>query len=188
MGQQLKASFLMSPIALGVSMALLSGCSDQEEAIMVDSVADCTSKTSLTQQQCEAAYQSAETEAARTGPKYATQAMCAAEFGYQQCHQNSSGFFTPFMTGFLVSQVMNSSSYFAPVYRYNRPYSNYHNKIMTADGYVLGDSSSGRYKVSSAQMKPKPTVTKTVSRGGFGSTASAKSSWGGGSKSGSWGG
>lgn len=185
-----RPSFWLTPIALGVTTALLSGCSDQEEAVLVESVDDCVYKTSLNQQQCEAAYKDAEAEAARTGPKYADQASCEAEFGYERCYRHNTGLFMPFMAGFMVSQVINSSSrYYPPVYRYQRPYSDYHNKIMTADGHILGNwgSSSRKYKVSSKDFKPKPTVTKTVSRGGFGSTASAKSSWGGGRSSGGWG-
>ncbi len=60
---------------------------------------------------------------------------------------------------------------------------------MTADGQVVGKAGrTSTYKVSKSSLKPKPVVTKTVSRGGFGSVASAKSSWGGGKRSGSWGG
>ena len=43
-------------------------------------------------------------------------------------------------------------------------------------------------RVSEKSLKPKPTVSKTMSRGGFGSSVRAKSSWGSSTKKGGWGG
>ncbi len=184
-----RKGFMFNSLALGVAVAL-TGCSQSEQVRVVESVEDCQVSTDLTIEQCEAAYQKAVLEAERTGPKYNNARSCEAEFGYDQCHRTSSGFFTPFMTGYLVSSMIGNMGRQAynPVYTYNRPYSSYHNKIMTADGSILGRAGRTSYKVNKSMVsKRKPTVSRTVSRGGFGSVASAKSSWGGGSKS-SWGG
>jgi uncharacterized protein YgiB involved in biofilm formation len=58
---------------------------------------------------------------------------------------------------------------------------------MTADGTVIGKAGQSTYRVNKSAMKAKPTATRTISRGGFGAMASAKSSWGRG-KTGGWGG
>lgn len=180
--------FSMRPLAFGVAAAL-AGCAQKEEVKVVASVEDCSANTSLDEQQCEAAYQRALAEAERTGPKYANREQCESEF--TNCQHTASGFWMPLMAGFMVGSMLNDRDhrygYYNPVYRYSRPYSSHYNRIMTADGTVIGKYGKSSYSVDSSAMKPKPTVTRTVSRGGFGSVASAKSSWGGG-RSGGWGG
>ncbi|MCO1333326.1 DUF1190 domain-containing protein [Microbulbifer sp. OS29] len=193
MRKRVGANFLLRPLALGVAAALV-GCSSDEEVKVVSSVDDCVTKTQLDKAQCEAAYQRALDEAERTGPKYSRAAQCEAEFG--SCHQSSGGFWMPLMTGFMVASMLNDrdrgyySSGYNPVYRYSG--SRYRDRLMTADGQVIGNYGRSSYKVGKSAMEPKPKVTKTVSRGGFGAVASAKSNWGGGrSSSGSsrsWGG
>ncbi len=185
--------FLQRHLALGMAVATLAGCSNQEEVSIVNSVAECAANTELNIGECEAAYQKALDEAERTGPKYNSNAQCETEFGPGQCTQSrSGGIFMPMMTGFMVGQMLSGNnryrgSSFNPVYRYNRPNSSLHNRIMTADGTVIGTSGQRSYRVDKSTMKAKPTATRTISRGGFGSVASAKSNWGGG-RSSSWGG
>jgi len=194
MRKGLKKRFLQHPLALGITVATLAGCGNQEEVNVVSSVEECASKTELNLEECEAAYQKAVAEAERTGPKYNSRAQCEAEFGRGQCGASRSGsVFMPMMAGFMVGQMLSGSNNYGgasynPVYRYNRPYSSLHNRIMTADGTVIGRPGQSSYRVSKSSMKSTPTVPRTVSRGGFGSVASAKSSWGGGRRSGGWGG
>ena len=181
--------FVMRPLALGVAAALV-GCAPKEEVKVVTSVEDCVNNTQLDEQKCEAAYKRALAEAERTGPKYGSRGLCEAEF--ENCREGGNGFWMPLMTGFMVGAILNDRDrdyrgYYNPVYRYSRPYSNYYDRLMTADGEVIGRSGKTSYTVDRSSTKPKPTVTRTVSRGGFGSVASAKSSWGGG-RSGGWGG
>lgn len=179
---------LMRPLTLAVASITLAACgSSEEEAQIFSSIEDCKADTTLTEAQCEVAYKEALREAERTGPKYSSQAACEAEFGYDQCNRSSQGsYFSPFMTGFLVSSVLNSgNNHYNPVYRY--PQRGSADRIMTADGRIIGNVGQRSYRVDKSNLKPKPTVTRTVSRGGFGSVASAKSNWGGGKKS-SWGG
>ncbi|MEJ2610894.1 MAG: DUF1190 domain-containing protein [Candidatus Thiodiazotropha sp.] len=190
--------FKLRPIVMGVAVALVSGCSsDKQQVAVVKSPEDCAAKTELTPEQCEAAYKQALIEAERTGPKYTSRQLCEAEFGAGQCSPNSTGSsFIPLMAGFMVGQALSNrgdSNYgsYNPVYRYQRPFSSLNNQIMTSDGSVIGSYGQRSYSVSKSNLKPKPTVTKTVSRGGFGAVASAKSSWGGGRSSGrfsGWGG
>ncbi len=192
-----RKKYFFSPLAISVAAISVSGCSSPEQIKVVTSVEDCMSTTSLSLQECEAAYQRAIAEAERTGPKYSSQRSCEAEFGYEGCHRTSSGFFSPLIAGFIIREIIDEVGDAAtarmrygrnPVYKYNRPYSKHHDQIMTTDGTIIGKAGKSNYKVPKSTLsKRKPTVTKTVSRGGFGSVASAKSSWGGG-KSRGWGG
>lgn len=188
MRKELAARPLLKPLTLAIASITLAACGEKEEQVqIVSSVEDCTANTSLTLAQCEVAYQQALEEAARTGPRYTSQAACEIEFGYDQCNRTSQGFFMPFMAGYMVSNLLNSASYaYNPVYHYRNGRSSYNDRMMMADGTVLGRAGQRSYSVAQSNLKPKATPTRTVSRGGFGSIASAKSSWGGGKSS--WGG
>jgi uncharacterized protein YgiB involved in biofilm formation len=167
-----------APLSIAVA-AVLTGCSDSSEQVkFVTDVDDCVRNTSLDQQACELAYQKAIEEAEKTSPKYSSLANCEAEFGVPGCHSTSNGMFVPFMTGFLVSSALNSfdrNHYYHPVYTYR---SSYGSSRVLSDGTPLYRDGS-MYTVPKDTMKSsKPAVTKTMSRGGFGSKASAKASWG----------
>lgn len=186
--------FRKRPIRLKPLAALIAtlfvGCSARQDAQVVASVPDCANNTKLTLQECEAAYQKALAASEKTAPKYATENQCEAEFGADQCTKGRTGSFMPFMTGFLVSSLLDfSRNYFNPVYQYRGPGAA-HGRIMTPHGQILGPAGHRRYKVRNETLtKPIPTVQRTVSRGGFGSQAAAKSNWGGSSRrSGGWGG
>ncbi|ASP37778.1 hypothetical protein CHH28_03405 [Bacterioplanes sanyensis] len=175
----------------------LAGCSSSEPVTMVVSIDDCQEKTALSEAQCEFAYKQALAEAERTAPKFQDERDCEDQFGFHNCTRSSEGFFTPAMTGFLVAEIIDEigdayrTKYYSPVFR------NEYRRATLADGTELTYASGGQgsYRVPKSANKPKATVkkvypkgTKTINRKGFGSTASAKSSWGGGSSSRSWGG
>ena len=175
-----KRMFMLAPLSLAV-MAGCSGGSASEQVTFVTSVEDCTSATQLTLQECTTAYEEAVKEAESTAPRYQNQRDCQAEFG--NC-ESRGGFFMPFMAGYIVSNIMSDS--FDRSRRYSNSYPSYmyrgngqfRDKIMTSDGYVVGSPGQRNYNVSKEALKSKPAVTRTISRGGFGATASAKSNWG----------
>ncbi|MFT5172150.1 MAG: hypothetical protein ACI8W7_000314 [Gammaproteobacteria bacterium] len=179
-------SFVLRPLVTAIAAVTLSACGSQEEVAVVSSVAECSANTKLSRADCESAYKKAQAEAARTGPKYASSRNCEAEFGRGQCRQQSGGVFMPLMAGFMVGQLLSNS--YNPVYRYNNMLSPNYNRIMTADGGIVGKAGQRSYRVDSDSVKPKPRTTRTISRGGFGAIASAKSNWGGGRSSRGWGG
>ncbi|WP_419174269.1 DUF1190 domain-containing protein [Desulfosediminicola sp.] len=186
LGNTLK-KVLINGSAIAISGAFIAGCSDSsEEAIVIKSIDDCLTKTDMNEEQCTAAYRQAEEEALRTAPRYSSSDSCQAEFGIGGCRPIGN-YFMPAMAGYLFGRAMDRS-HPATVYRYNRPFSANHDKFMTADGMVLGSAKQGSFRVSKSTYKAKPKVTRTVSRGGFGSKASAKSSWGSSSSRSSWGG
>ena len=159
---------------------------------MFTSVEDCTNSNPEFAAQCETAYNEALVEAQRTGPKYNSQRDCESEFGANQCtyvRRDSGSFFMPFMAGYMLSNLMSPRGYYSqPMFTSYSRHSSYRNRWIGADGYDFGDYRRRTMRVSEKSLKPKPTVTKTMSRGGFGSSVRAKSSWGSKSKRGGWGG
>lgn len=190
-------SFILAPISLAVLTACSSGNSD-ETVNFVTSVEDCTTSTTLSQAECQTAYEKAVQDAEATAPRYQSERDCVNEFG--QC-ESRGGFFMPFMAGYIVSGIVgNIGDSMDRKRRYNHSYptymyrgsGNYRNKLMTSDGFVVGSPGQRSYKMPREALAPKPAVTRTISRGGFGAKASAKSNWGSskarsGSRSG-WGG
>ncbi len=175
-------SFVLAPL----SLAVMVGCSsDTTETVkFVESVEDCTSSTELTFDECEAAYEQARLDAQATAPRYRYERDCENEFG--TCEQRG-GFFIPFMAGYIVSEVIDEvGDAYERKHRYKHSYPTYlyrgggqfRNKYMTTDGMVIGSPGKNSYRVNRDVLKPKPKVTRTISRGGFGSAASAKSNWG----------
>ena len=191
-----RKGWIKSPLAFAVASVMLSGCSRSEKVVVVKDVDECVAKTSLDYNQCEVAYQKALTEAERTAPRFNNINDCAAQFGQDNCQRSSGGFFIPFMAGWMVSSVVDSlSSHSRYGYHYNPVFEHYNRDrgrgYYTAGGSRLstvGDGYMSAPKSSVSDKQPRGKVYRTASRGGWGSTASAKSSWGGGGKSGGWGG
>jgi uncharacterized protein YgiB involved in biofilm formation len=188
----MRKSFSVKPLALGVTAIFLSACGDKQEAAVFTSVNDCTDTHPEFAEKCKTAYEDALREAQRTGPKYNSQRDCESEFGNNRCNvvRNESGsFFMPFMAGYMLSNLMSPRGYYSqPMFSSNARNSSYRNRWVGADGYDFGDNRRRSMRVSENSLKPKPTVTKTMSRGGFGSSVRAKSSWGSSTKKGGWGG
>ena len=191
---RMRKGFSVKPLALGVASVILSGCGgEKEDATIYTSLEDCKQDFPDAVERCEAAYQTAVDEAMRTSPRFSSEYDCEHEFGPNQCQyvNNSSGsFFMPFMAGYMVSSLLSTNRYYSqPLYTsysYNSPF---RSRWITADGYVFdGDIRKRKYRVNKDVYKPKPTVNRTMKRGGFGSSVRAKSSWGSSSRKGGWGG
>ncbi|WP_018983072.1 DUF1190 family protein [Salinimonas chungwhensis] len=191
---RMRKSVAVKPLAVGVAGMFLSACTDnRQQADIYTSVEDCTSANPDATQECQAAYQQAVEEAARTSPKFSTVSDCEYEFGDNQCRQVSTdngSFFMPFMAGYMVSQLLSPRSYYSqPLFTSSSRYSPFRSRWVTADGHIFsGDVRKRNYRVNSSTFKPKPTVSRTISRGGFGSSVRAKSAWGSRSRSSGWGG
>lgn len=189
---RMRKGFSPKPLAIGIAAVFLSACGDKQEAHVYVDVDDCVNQNPEQSESCKTAYQDALKEAQRTGPKYNSQRDCEAEFGASQCNRvqsGSSSFFMPFMAGYMLSNLMSPRGYYSqPMYSSFSRNSSYRNRWIGADGQDFGDNRNRSMRVSEKSLKPKPTVNKTISRGGFGSSVRAKSSWGSSSKRGGWGG
>lgn len=185
------------PLAVAIAAISIAGCSSKEDVKLVTSVEQCYSDTDLTRQQCQEAYARAVKTAECTGPKYTSLAECEKQHGSNACQssKNSSGssIFLPMVAGFMVGQMLsdNRGYYnYNPIYRNDtRYYDRYrgYNRDLDIDINTRSDQyrSGSKYSTTSSTQSKQTT---TASRGGFGSKASAKSSWGGGKSSGGWGG
>lgn len=198
-----KPAFELTRLATLVGGAIaLTGCgSDNTEARIYPSTDACKADYPEHVEVCEAAYRQAVAEAAKTAPKFRTENDCEAEFG--QCVSNGNNWFMPALAGFMLANVLDDLDdrrrcppgayasyggcrYSTPVFTgYGRLYGGYYG----SDGTLYGKVRPGKFttvKVDRDAFKPKPAVTRTLSRGGFGSKAAAKASWG--SSRSSWGG
>lgn len=180
-----------TPAVTVAAIVLVSGCSDNaKEMNIYSSAADCINDNPQYAEQCRAAYQDSLEDAASTAPKYKTRADCILEFGEEMCVKSpQNNWFMPAMAGFMFGQMMNNRSYQQqPVFTSTNPRSRNYGGWTSSDGYSYGkQSATSKVYVPTQQLKKKPAVTRTISRGGFGSKAAAKSSWSR-SSSKSWGG
>ncbi|AJQ92073.1 DUF1190 domain-containing protein [Gynuella sunshinyii] len=191
-----RSSHAVKPLALAIATTTLVACSSKEEAIVYRDVNQCIEQNPSNEAACQAAYQEALQKAQDSGPKYNTRSDCEVDFGANNCTPyNASGhsWFMPAMAGFMLANLLDRNNYrSAPLYTSYSYGSPAYGRWTTVDGNVYGSSRSyGSVRVDNDAFKSKPKVTRTISRGGFGSTVSAKSSWGGSSKSSSrssWGG
>ncbi|CCE22320.1 MULTISPECIES: DUF1190 family protein [Methylotuvimicrobium] len=193
--------FWLKPVALAVAGVMLNACSDEErDARVYTSLDVCKSENPQYAADCEAAYRKAQEEAAKTAPKYASRQDCESEFGLNRCttypHASGQNWFMPAMAGFMFARALdfNRGYQSQPVFTSYRRSSPFYNNWVTADGRSYGSNRSTNVTVGSDAFQSKPPVTRTISRGGFGSTVAAKSSWSGSSstrsssRSSGWGG
>lgn len=148
-----------------------------EPAVPYSSLEDCKTANDVPDAECETAYASAQSEAARSAPRYATRTECEGQWGPDQCRPLNSGggsFFGPLATGFIIGQLVNGGGYrqSAPLYRDREgEYSNGY-----GGGYLYRDYRTGRTMTNAREHTPAArqmpsrvqSRTAVVSRGGFG--------------------
>ena len=185
--------FSLKPLTLAIAAATLVACDNVRDAKIYKDAAHCTEENPALWEACDAAYQKALADASRSGPKYQRESLCESEFGRDNCvpYRTTDGqnWFMPAMAGFLLAKALDRNNYdSSPLYTSYSRYSPAYGQWTTVDGNLHGNRRYGSIRVGDSTFKSKPAVTKTISRGGFGSTVSAKSSWGGSSYRGGWGG
>jgi uncharacterized protein YgiB involved in biofilm formation len=175
----------------------LSGCEDDRpNAVMFSSAEQCKDHAPEGAMdwvaQCTEAFTQAQEEHAKIAPRYDSLEVCETAHGSGNCYQpistenHGSGFFGPFMTGYLVSNILSSSSHSGVRGRALYPSSS-GKALFTSDGKKAGSVFGTKpFKVSkSVSAKPNlsspPKVlskTSVKSTGGFGSsrTVSSRSS------------
>lgn len=187
----------VKPLAFAIAAATLVACSSREPVVVYENAAQCAAQNPGRDAECEAAYTQAAETAVASGPKYNSLADCRAEFGAQNCvaQEGPSGqsWFMPAMAGFMLGQALDGGGrryQSAPLYTSYASRSPAYGRWTTVDGTSYGSRNNRTFKADKDAFKPKPAVTRTMSRGGFGSTVAAKSNWGGsqGRRSGGWGG
>lgn len=175
-------SYAIKPAALSVAVAGLVGCSGGRDAYIYETVTQCVNDHPSKFGSCETAYMQALNRSRINGKKYTDINACEKVYGDNSCERYLNSY-VPLMTGFMFSPYHSRGYY--PVYSSTYRHSPYYNRWGTIDGSYYPKTSGS--SVSKSNRKVALTK-KTMSRGGFGSTVSAKSSWGGSSSRGGWGG
>ena len=170
----------LKPIPLAIVIALsVTACGKQQKATVYRTPEECHADNPSKIKECDGAYQHASSEAERTAPKYRTKDDCESEFGGNQCtRQSGTGYFMPIMSGFLLASIIRDQRYHSsPMFTSYAPRSRVYGGWYGADGTNYGRSSERTVYADSRAFDSKPATSKTLSRGGFGSVAAAKSSW-----------
>lgn len=183
----MKRSRVIPLIALGSASIALVGCESQQQALVFENVEQCVQSMELPDSACQAEYDKALAAHQNSAPRFTDQKSCEEDFGAGRCSSYSAGgqsFFIPLMAGYMLASVVNSGqnyryggyggTYAQPLYRTRNDFgSNYR----TADNYQV-NSSGGKSSIPQSVSAPQ-TRAVTMSRSGFGSTASARGGWGG---------
>ncbi|WP_279025657.1 DUF1190 family protein [Gibbsiella quercinecans] len=178
-------NYRMAPVALAVSAVfMLAGCEKADETVsLYQNADDCSRSNPSMSEQCTTAYNNALKEAEKTAPKYATREDCVAEFGEAQCtqapaqagmaaeSQSSGSFWMPLMAGYMMGRMMGGAGFAQqPLFTSKNPASPTNGKFVDATGKNYGPATAGgrTMTVPKTAMAPKPAVTNTITRGGFG--------------------
>lgn len=196
-------------LSMAVAGALgLGGCSS-DEAMIYTNIYECKRENPSRAEMCRYAYEAAQEEAIFEAPRYGKRSDCEYDFGEGECRdvvaRNGIGFdYIPLVAAFMLPRGAfdydrddgfeldidyyrgdryRSKPLFTSRSRRSPAYGNW----VTGSGNSIGRTYSRTAVAKEGVFKSAPVQKKTLSRGGFGSTVKAKSSWGGSSKS-SWGG
>ncbi|MCO7507946.1 DUF1190 family protein [Serratia fonticola] len=186
-------SYRVAPVALAISAVfMLAGCEQADETVsLYKNADDCSTSNPSMSEQCTTAYNNALKEAERTAPKYATREDCVAEFGEAQCtqapaqagmaaeSQSSGSMWMPLMAGYMMGRMMGGGGYAQqPLFSSKNAASPANGKFVDASGKSYGPATAGgrSMTVPKTAMAPKPAVTNTVTRGGFGESVAKQTS------------
>ncbi|AKG68388.1 MULTISPECIES: DUF1190 family protein [Serratia] len=186
-------SYRVAPVALAISAVfMLAGCEQADETVsLYKNADDCSTSNPSMSEQCTTAYNNALKEAEKTAPKYATREDCVAEFGEAQCtqapaqagmaaeSQSSGSMWMPLMAGYMMGRMMGGGGYAQqPLFSSKNAASPANGKFVDASGKSYGPATAGgrSMTVPKTAMAPKPAVTNTVTRGGFGESVAKQTS------------
>ncbi|CAI1546554.1 DUF1190 family protein [Serratia fonticola] len=186
-------SYRVAPVALAISAVfMLAGCEQADETVsLYKNADDCSTSNPSMSEQCTTAYNNALKEAEKTAPKYATREDCVAEFGEAQCtqapaqagmaaeSQSSGSMWMPLMAGYMMGRMMGGGGYAQqPLFSSKNAASPANGKFVDASGKSYGPATAGgrSMTVPKTAMTPKPAVTNTVTRGGFGESVAKQTS------------
>lgn len=185
----MKTSSQLKLVLMGGASALLIGCGDEPtEALIFMNLEDCLKSPEATPAACSTSYRAALAQHEQTAPRYTTQNDCLGEFAAcQQIQSGGGSWFIPMMAGFMAARLLDQDRDRDYHYGYSSfGGGRYHSQplyrtLRDAD-WSTGDNRSvgsgwGKVKIESSKTWA-PKQSKTLSRGGFGSMASARGSWG----------
>lgn len=159
---------------------VLAGCESEPTGQVLSSVEQCRSQETVSVEQCEQAYLAARAEHERIAPRFESRVECDQQF--ENCvavEQGGQTVYHPpmggFLMGYLVGSALSPRGYYpvgaaSPLYRDYR--GGYYKPNGDFAGNRIGNVSGNKGKVA------LPARAVTVSRSGFGSSASARGGFG----------
>jgi len=174
---------------LGVlgTVGALSGCTEEQPAMVFNSLDECKASAITTPAVCQEGYDQALKNHGTTAPRFTSIADCEQDFGPGKCQalthsgSDTGSFFVPAFTGFMVARLLqnqNSGQYYSSSGYWGQPLYRTRNDSFgtwrTSDNATI--SGTGRVSVPSEVAHPA-TRAVTMSRSGFGSVSSARSSF-----------
>jgi uncharacterized protein YgiB involved in biofilm formation len=180
----MKRSRSIELVLMGTVPLLLSACDngDSQRTLAYKDLQQCVSEGKVSADVCEKAYADAVEAQYRDGPRYNTLAECQAQYGWDQCrpvHTSSGSWFMPALAGFMIGRALNGTDVYH--YHYWPGYGGGYSEPLyrsRGDRAEWRTASGERFGVG-ARGPASPTVAETLSRGGFGRSSVARSSWGG---------
>lgn len=164
---------------------LFASCAEQEQpALVFNNPQECKAAGLSSAEECEAEFAAAAALHPEVAPKYANRAECEADFGAEGCEAGpqeqarSGGFFMPFMTGYLIGNMLNRNSgnrsgmVSQPLYKASSD----PGAFRTGNNTVVSRG-TGLVQVNPSRVAPQ--AGGIVRRGGFGQQAAARTSLGG---------
>lgn len=153
-----KSRFRKRVIGVSLSVILLAGCEQADQKVSMYQNADQCVKAGQSVGQCEVSFKSAEADAIKTAPKYDKSSDCNAEFN--ECRYSSShSAWYPLMMGYM----MGPGGYSQPLY-------NNKGSFVDASGNNYGKNLNTTRMTTKSALFPKPAVTRTTTRSGFGAS------------------
>ncbi len=193
-----KRSRTVALFIVGAAAFALAGCRDEEvDAAAFPDLQSCTDAATaggaFSAQDCNVAFAAAQQLQAETAPRYDSKEVCEEQHGVGACGDEQqvtgtsggSGIFMPLLAGYLIGNMMSRGATAAPAVQ--PLYKTSDGKFTNATGTSTYQTNSGTGKLSAAQFtkapttlgKPPMTKATVVSRGGFGSAGSGRTSVGG---------
>ena len=166
-------------LAVSVALGLVACSPSPNNATMVfDSIEQCV-KNNFSSSVCSTHYENALMQHQKNKPKYESQRYCEEEF--RRCESNDNGTWSPYFDGFVLEQSNCNTNESGQCYRSSSSY--FFIGAFGSRGWYDGNGSyhgreSGANSKRKGRVENHKATTRTMSRGGFGSTAVAKSSWG----------
>lgn len=162
---------------MSISPFMLSACGEeQQNALIYPSVDACIKDQVLTSEQCQKEYANAQLEHEKSAPRFSSANECINEFGAGQCYQPSgSNYFLPLLAGYMIAKASGPRSYYGsaqPMYRSRYEPTTWR----TPSGYRVNPNQN--QSQPTAALPRSGLSSASLYRGGFGSHAAARSSWG----------
>lgn len=189
-----KSSMTRKSLALGTIAAAgltVAACDDAPSDQVFKSISDC-SRAGFSAFVCEKEFNEARARHEKTAPKFKTSDACEKQFGSNKCmvhsapgssagSATSSNFYTPLLTGFLVSQALQRVRTPYAYYNYRSSYPNYYSTPIYRDrgGRTVTSVRSGSGAAAKTVSRPVNVNTRTVARRGFGGRSFSSRGWGG---------